>query len=310
MSDLPFTIRNYRPADFKGYLRLHIESEPFDQSGRYISSRMLAESLRQPNYCPEKNGFIVEKDNKIIAFAGLTPEAGIRRVLLDGLVHPRFRKQGVATALFSRTMQRAQALGAKVMQISIPEANAAASGLVSSLGFRFIRHFLELKLVFYNTDLPDVKRAPFVIRELRDGEEGVLTVIQNRSFAGSWGFNPNTTEEIVYRINMRDSSPADVLMACDGDKSVGYCWTRVNTEENRLRGENRGQIHMMGVDPDYRKKGVGKVLLLKGLERLRSKSVDVVELTVDSQNKAGRALYAFVGFELDSRTEWYEKRVG
>ena len=215
----------------------------------------------------------------------------------------------MATALFSRAMQHAQNLGAKVMQISIPEANSAAGSLMSSLGFNFIRYFLELKLDFYNTHLPDVKCGPFVIRELRGGEEDWLTGIQNRSFAGSWGFNTNTTEEIVHRVNLSHSSPADVIIACEGDKPVGYCWTRVNTEENRLRGDNGGQIHMMGVDPDYRKKGIGQELLLSGLVHLKDKGAEVVELTVDSENQAARALYVSVGFEVCSKTEWYEKAV-
>jgi len=30
---------------------------------------------------------------------------------------------------------------------------------------------------------------------------------------------------------------------------------------------------------------------------------------VDSENKAGCSLYTSFGFELDSKTEWYEKRV-
>lgn len=303
MSDFSFNIRNYRPADFKGYIQLHVETEQLDRSGRYISSQALAETLVQPNYSPEKNVFIVEKDRKIIGYTGLTPELGIGRVLLVCLVHPRFRRKGAATALFSRSMQRAKELGAKVTQISIPEANVAAKSLVSSLGFKLIRHYLELKLDFYNTHLQDVKHGAIVIRPLGAGEEDKLTEIQNRSFAGSWGFNPNTTGEIVYRVHLRNSSPADVIMACEGDKPVGYCWTRVNPEENR------GQIHMMGVDPDYRKKGIGQELLLSGLVHLKDKGAEVVELTVDSENQAARALYVSVGFEVCSKTEWYEKAV-
>ena len=303
MSDFSFNIRNYRPADFKGSIQLHVETEQLDRSGRYISSQALAETLVQPNYSPEKNVFIVEKDRKIIGYTGLTPELGIGRVLLVCLVHPRFRRKGAATALFTRAMQRAKELGAKVTQISIPEANVAAKSLVSSLGFKLIRHYLELKLDFYNTHLQDVKHGAIVIRPLGAGEEDKLTEIQNRSFAGSWGFNPNTTGEIVYRVHLRNSSPADVIMACEGDKPVGYCWTRVNPEENR------GQIHMMGVDPDYRKKGIGQELLLSGLVHLKDKGAEVVELTVDSENQAARALYVSVGFEVCSKTEWYEKAV-
>ena len=309
MSDFSFTIRNYRPGDFKGYVQLHVKTEQFDRSGRYVSSQALAECLGRPNYSPEKDLFIVETDRKIIGHISLIPEPGIGRVLLDCLVHPRYRRKGAATKLFSHALRRAKELGAKVTQINIPEANVAAKSLVSILGFKFIRRFLELKLDFYNIHLPDVKHSALLIRELRSGEEDKLTEIQNRSFVGTWGFNPNTTEEIVYRINLSGSSPENVIMAYEGDKPIGYCWTKVNPDENAMREENRGQILMMGVDPDYREKGIGKEILLTALAHLKSKGIEIVELTVDSENQAARSLYASIGFEICSKTEWYEKTV-
>jgi ribosomal protein S18 acetylase RimI-like enzyme len=44
------------------------------------------------------------------------------------------------------------------------------------------------------------------------------------------------------------------------------------------------------------------------LEDLKDKSVDIVELTVDSANPAACSLYESVGFEVFARTEWYEKK--
>jgi ribosomal protein S18 acetylase RimI-like enzyme len=66
---------------------------------------------------------------------------------------------------------------------------------------------------------------------------------------------------------------------------------------------------MLGVDPDYRKQEIGKAILLNGLEDLKKKGVDIVELTVDSANLAACSLYESVGFEVCSRTAWYEKAV-
>jgi mycothiol synthase len=309
MNDFSYTIRNYRAGDFNAYVQLHVESEQFDQSGRYFSSRALAEWLDQPNYHPERDLLIVETDGKIIGYISLVPELGIGRVLLDCLVHPQHRRRGMATKLFSRATGRAKEMGAKVAQISIPEANVAGKRLVTSLSFKFIHRFLELKLDFYNIHLPDVKHGSYLSRELRSGEENKLTEIQNRSFVGTWGFNPNTTEEIVYRVNLSGNAPQDVIMAYEGGKPIGYCWTRVKAEENVTRGENRGQIHMLGVDPEYRGKGIGKEILLMGLAYLKGKGIDVVELTVDGKNKAARSLYESVGFEVSSTTMWYEKAV-
>ena len=64
---------------------------------------------------------------------------------------------------------------------------------------------------------------------------------------------------------------------------------------------------MLGVDPDYRGKGTGKRVLLAGLDRLRSKSLQVAELTVDSENKTACALYKSIGFRVQTSSFWYEK---
>ena len=64
---------------------------------------------------------------------------------------------------------------------------------------------------------------------------------------------------------------------------------------------------MLGVDPDYRGKGTGKRVLVAGLARLKSKSLQVAELTVDSENKAACALYNSVGFKVQTCSFWYER---
>jgi mycothiol synthase len=66
---------------------------------------------------------------------------------------------------------------------------------------------------------------------------------------------------------------------------------------------------MMGVDPDYRGRGLGRQLLLAGLSYLKSKDLRRVELTVDSENKEACTLYKSVGFKLWTSSLWYEKRL-
>jgi ribosomal protein S18 acetylase RimI-like enzyme len=93
------------------------------------------------------------------------------------------------------------------------------------------------------------------------------------------------------------------------DKPVGYCWTIIDSVENEKREESKGLIHMLGVDPDYRQQEIGKAILLNGLQDLKSRAVDTVELTVDSENPAACSLYKSMGFEVYAILEWYERMV-
>jgi mycothiol synthase len=309
MAGESYTIRNYIPDDFDKYLHLQVESEQLDPSGRFISAQGVSDLLRRPNFTPQKNLFVAESDDRLIGYLSLTFETGIQRVLVNCLVHPLYRRQRIATDLFSSGLERIKKSGINSVQVSISEANASARGFLSHFGFRFIRYFFEMRLNMNSSRLPAARQASTVNRRLKPGEENLLTEIQNRCFAGTWGFNPNTEEEIAYRLNMHGRSPNDVALTYLGDQPVGYCWTIRDAEANATREKNKALIHMLGVDPAFRKQEIGKAILLNGLEDLKAKGVDIVELTVDGENPAACALYESVGFEVYAKTQWYEKKI-
>ncbi len=304
-----YIIRNYSSNDFDKYVRLHVEAEQLEHSGSFISAQALSDHLKRPNFTPQNDLFVTEFNGKIVGCLSVTLEPGIQRALLDCRVHPLHRRKGVASKLFSSSMQRIREAGIKTAQISVSETNSAAKSLLMKLEFQFIRHFFEMKLDFNNIQLPAAGQGPTTSHRLKSGEENLLTEIQNRSFADTWGFTPNTAEEIAYRLNMHGRSPDDVILTYLGDHPVGYCWIIINAEENAKSEKNKGLIHMLGVDPDYRRQEIGKAILLNGLEDLKNKGVDIVELTVDSKNPAACSLYESVGFEVYAKTEWYEKTV-
>ena len=306
MSNLIYTIRNYQPKDFNKYVLLRIEAEKLEPTGCCISPQVIAEHLGQPNYSPEQDLFIVEIDGNIVGYMDIKPELTTERVILDCWVHPEHRRRGLATKLLGCAIRRARELGARVAHVNIMEDNAVAQRVLSRLGFECVRRFLELRLDIADVHWPDIDQAALECRYLQCGEEGKLAQLQNRAFAGTWGYNPNTVEEITYRINRSNCSPEDVVLACDGDKVVGYCWTGIICEGG-VTSERKGRIFMLGVDLDYRGKGIGKRVLLAGLARLKSKGLQVAELTVDSENKAACALYKSIGFKVQTSSFWYEK---
>jgi len=308
MNNSLYTVRNYRPTDFDRYVQLIIEVEKLEPMGCCLSPELFSERLYRPNYSPERDLFIVETVGNIVGYLNITPEVKIRRVILRGLIHPAYRRQGLATRLFSHAAHRAKELGVKVAHVNIAQDNVNAKSILSKLGFRFIRRFLQLRLGMAGIGWQDIDQSIFPCRHLQRGEENKLLLIQNRCFAGTWGYNPNTVEEILFHINLTNCCPEDVILACKGDKVVGYCWVRITY--GTPTQERKGQIFMLGVDPDYRSRGIGKRVLLAGLSYLKSRGVQVAELTVDSENKVACALYQSIGFEVHTSSLWYEKEIG
>ena len=306
MAGKSYLIRNYSSKDFDKYVQLHVESEQLAPSGRFHSAQGLSDILGRPNFAPDTDLFVAELSGKLVGYLSVTLEPGIRRALLDGLVHPLHRHKGIATELFSSSLQRISKSSITSVQVSVLETNAPAKGLLRHLKFDFIRHFFEMRLNLSSKQLPTARQGATNSRRLKQGEENLLTEIQNRCFADSWGFNPNTEEEIAYRLTMHGRSPQDVILTYMDDKPVGYCWIIINAEENAKREKRKGLIHMLGVDPDYRQQEIGRAILLNGLDDLKARGVDSVELTVDSENPAACSLYESAGFEIYARLEWYQ----
>jgi len=307
MSNSLYNIRNYQPADFDKYVLLLAEAEKMDPTGRCVSPQVIAEQLKQPNYSPEQDLFILwSKD--IAGYIDVKPELTIGRVILDCWVHPEHRRRGLAKKLLSDATSRARLLGAKAAHVCIREDNVVAGKMLSRLGFSFIRRFLELGLDI--TDVGELNMAQSVLgyRYLQPGEEDKLTQLQNRAFAGSWGYNPNTVEEITFRISSSTPSRHDIILTYEGYRAIGCCWTGIICEEG-IPSVKKGRIHMLGVDPDYRGKGIGRELMMAGLARLRNRGLNVAELTVDSQNKVACALYKSIGFKVRVNSLWYEKLI-
>ena len=311
MSGGSLIIHNYSDHDFDRYVAFHVESEQLDPRGRYVSAQTLQDDLQHPRFKPQTDLWLAVLNGKLVGSLTAIREPEIGRVLLDGCIHPQYRRRGIASKLLKAALNQIRASGIKSAQVSVLETNTGARKLLKNSGFAFIRHFVEMQL-----RLDDQKLQTSIIaeedisnRRLKPHETRLLTAVQNRCFAGSWGFSPHSEEEIAYRLNMKSRSPQDVTLTFMRDRPIGYCWAVINAEENESRREKKGMIHMLGVDPDYRRKDIGKIILQNGLEDLKARGVDVVQLTVDRENPAACSLYESVGFAVYAKTEWYEKPV-
>ncbi|MFC1906438.1 GNAT family N-acetyltransferase [Chloroflexota bacterium] len=306
MSNSVYTVRNYQLKDFDKYVLLKNEAEELEPAGRCISPQVIADRLGRPNYSPNQDLFIAEIAENIVGFIDATPEMNIRRVILDCWIHPVHRKRGLATKLLSYATNRAKELGAQVTHVNIIENNLVAQRVLSRLNFSLVRRFLELSLDIADIRWSDINQSAPGYHYLQRGEEDKLAHIQNRAFVGTWGYNPSTVEEIIYRTNLSTYSPEDIALIYSGNKVIGYCWTGTVFEE-KFTSERKGRIFMLGVDPNYRRKGIGKMVLQAGLAHLKSKGSQIVELSVDVRNIVACALYKSIGFKVQTSSLWYEK---
>jgi mycothiol synthase len=300
------TIRNYRPEDFEAYAELVIGETAAGKSNKSTSTRWVKEQLAKPDREPQRDLFLAEEDRRLVGYVNILGSAETGRFIFQGRVRPSHRRRGIGTRLLEEAMAYSQALGARVVQIPLLDEMTGGRQLAEKEGFSVVRVYWGMEL---EGEVPKARfRYPFRCRHFMPGDEQTLAGIHNRAFGSSWGFRPYSAADVSYRVQMSSCRPEGIFFATHGDAVVGYCWTRIE-EEHAPQKAVSGAVWLLGVDPHYRRCGLGRALLITGVNYLRGLGITRVSLTVDSRNYPAIAMFEELGFTKKEAMLWCEKRL-
>ena len=256
---------------------------------------------------PERDCFIVGESGADAGLAVLWPELPIRRAVLEMGVSSARSPQAAEKALVEAGIERARRLPVLALHVQAASEDAPKQGLLRDAGFHPVRRYATMR--WRGNALPKVELPDgFALRSFRPGRDAQrLTDIQNAAFGDSWGFSPNTVEQIEARVASKSTTPEGILfITTHGDDVAAYNWTvRPAGPGGRL-----GRIAMTGVHPEYRGMGLSRPTVLVGMRWLASQGVEVIELEMDSANVSAGRVYESLGFERVADTVWFKLRVG
>ena len=257
--------------------------------------------LGQPGLDPTKNCLVLENAGEIKGLAFVFREFPIGRSIIEVMTSPELAGSPDELELVRRAVARAEAEKLNVAHICVmPDSRRGV--VLEQASFTKVRTYLDM---LWNQDrLPNLELPQnYSVRPYQEGDTPLLTRIQNDAFTGSWGFCPNTEEQIEYRTHMPNTSEAGILFLFEGDNPAGYCWTVLVPGGKGIRGV----IGMIGVLPDYRGKGMSRHILQAGMKHLRSIGLAEIGLEVDGENDAAVRLYTSTGFKTMGERHWFER---
>jgi mycothiol synthase len=291
------TVRSCRPEDVG-------DAEAYES---LREGAVFAHLLSKPGYQVEQNLFFAELDGTVAGFINVVPELGINRAVLDFAVSPSYKTKALLPELIKTSLVRAQEIKAALAHAGVPFLRTEPVEVLTTMGFKLVRRFCDLQLNISDVDLDRADQIDWEYRYFQDNDMQALSDIQNRCFAGEWGYNPNTVEDTAWQLKVRNNCPQDVILALDEGEVIGYCWTESECGLEPTTGQPKGRIYMLGVDSRYRGRGLGWKLLRMGLLHLKKQGRELIEITVDTQNAVAIALYESLGFHICRETTWYEK---
>lgn len=173
-------------------------------------------------------------------------------------------------------------------------------------GYSLIRRSQRMEI-----DLDDPLPTPrwpdgIGVRTVRPAEERAVYDVHQDVFRDAWGsFNESFEEWEHWLVRSRNYVPELRFLAVDGDEIAGYaiCHPQPTTED-------LGWIRILGVRRPWRRRGVGRALLLHAFRAFRERGLGRAGLGVDSDSPTGaHTLYERVGMRATHRFDVYEKFV-
>jgi mycothiol synthase len=208
---------------------------------------------------------------------------------VEYVVHPDWRERDydLRADLVRAALEEIAQQGGGHVHVWVPMPTPADDAVAEALGLRRGRDLHQMR-----RPLPwDGKHSTISTRPFRPGEDEVRWLaVNNRAFRGHPEQGLWTLETIVDR-EQQDwfDSSGFLLHEIDGDLA-GFCWTKVHDEEQL------GEIYVIAVNPDFQGRGLGKELVVAGLEHLGTGGLPTAMLYVDRDNVEARSLYKALGF--------------
>jgi len=132
------------------------------------------------------------------------------------------------------------------------------------------------------------------VRKFVQGQdEGVWVSVFNEAFREFDDFRSITVEDVL----MSEKSPTFDAVGIFIAELDGEALGIVNAHVDKMREEKKGFIRMLGVVPEHRRRGFGRVLAEKALESLREREMETVETGAVGGKAEAVGLWESLGFK-------------
>lgn len=196
---------------------------------------------------------------------------------------------GASRALLAQADALARALGAQRIRVSCPPGDRVRRALLRARGYRHAYDMLDLCVsapLRFDAPAP----AGFELRDACALDIERFRALYDACFRGVWNAAPLTqaeARELFGSIDRRRS-----FLALSGGDYAAFALNRILLRDARRVGE----LHVLGVAPDFRRRGVAARLLSLSLAAHARAGCERVELRVASPNAAALSLYRRAGF--------------
>ncbi|MBD2072868.1 GNAT family N-acetyltransferase [Phormidium sp. FACHB-592] len=301
------TSRSYADeTDLQAITDLMNACEVVDQLDQGTSVEELRRDFADPDFDLTRHLQLwVNAQGQLVGYGRLwmLPAGDTQDGFLSFMVHPEVRSQGLEDQILAwaedQLREQSQASGLPAnLRTGVREQQSDRMAFLETHGFRIMRYFYRmarpLAIAIPTPQLPPGYR----VQSLAPSQVEAWVEMFNQTFIDHWNFHPLTVEQRQYWLSDPDYEAGLDLVALAPDGTfAAFCFGYLSNQNNRRTGRHEGWIADLGTRRGFRQQGLGRAMLLTGMQQLKAKGVDTALLGVDTENPSGALrLYKSVGF--------------
>jgi ribosomal protein S18 acetylase RimI-like enzyme len=202
---------------------------------------------------------------------------------------------------------RARAKGLSRAMAGGWDGHASVKGLLEAAGYALIRHSWRMRVALDEITEEPVWPDGIVVRPFRPGDERTFYDIHQETFEDHWEHNePDPYDEWAHWMLQPPMFEPDLWLIADEDGEPAAI--EMNHPRQEMPGV--GWVGILGVRRAWRRRGLGRALLLKAFHEFRARGYEEAGLGVDAASVTGATrLYESVGMRVTAQFDIYEKQL-
>lgn len=248
----------------------------------------------------EDNHLLAFQDGTLAGYAHLDLTDKVEGPSAELVIAPKFRGKGFGNKLVNNLKELA---GGELRLWSHGDLPGAQNIAIRN-GFSKTRTVIQMRRSLMDPISDEDQKFP--IRSFLEGLDNDSWIsVNNRAFAGHPDQSNWSSLDLEIRSKESWFDPKGFLITEVDGEIAGFCWTKIhgghthrhNDHDEEHDHDPIGEIYIMGVEPKFQGRGIGKAITIAGLKYLRYEGIFSAMLYVDADNKKAIELYQSLGFK-------------
>jgi mycothiol synthase len=257
--------------------------------------------LTGPTLNPETDIRVAVVDRAYRGYVDIDPDP--EPIYWVDLRVPPSESDEIRLKLLDWAEERGAERGAAVLRFHTASVDEPMIRLLEARGYRLIRHFYRMRIDFDGEPPEAPWPEGITVRTATPDDARLAYEVHQESFEDHWEYSRTPYEQWQHHLLREGYDPTLWFLVEEDGEVAAVAFCREHEAEEGL-----GWVSVLGVRKNWRRRGLGRALLLHSFHEFRRRGFHAAALGVDADSLTGaNRLYESAGMSVVRRSDVYER---